>query len=124
MAHPLSIVPKNPKSTTPTNEYIVTPRRLAPYVLRAFARAQQQGKRCTLDDLCEQLAVRRSDLRRTVSALHASGMLDALRGRLTMQGLALSVTLSSRCEGPVRQALRGVEFNGKQTERVAIKYSA
>ena len=68
--------------------------RLAPYVLKEIARCQLQNKTCTLDELLEQLDVRRDDLRRTVSALHREGYVDALRMRLTLQGFALGVGLS------------------------------
>jgi hypothetical protein len=117
MAHPLSIVPPSANPGTAADEYVVTPRRLAPYVLKAFADAHQDGRRCTLDDLCDQIPVRRADLRRTVSALHANDLLDALRGRLTLRGLAVAVALARQCEVPVREAIRGVERSAERTSK-------
>lgn len=118
MAHPLSIVPPCTNPATNADEYVVTPRRLAPYVLKAFADAHREGRRCTLDDLCEQVPVRRADLRRTVSALHANDLLDAYRGRLTLRGLAVAVALAPQCEIPVREAIRGAERSVERARRV------
>lgn len=109
MAPPLSVVPPAPDQHQDADTFVVTPRRLAPYVLKAFADAHREGRRCTLDDLCDQIPVRRVDLRRTVTALHNSDLLDALRGRLTLRGFALAVALAPRCEVPVREAIRGVK---------------
>lgn len=117
MAPPLSIVPPSATQGTNSDEYVVTSRRLAPYVLKAFADAHQEGRRCTLDDLCDQIPVRRADLRRTVSALHANELLDALRGRLTLRGLAAAVTLAPQCEVPVREAIRGIERSAAPTSQ-------
>ncbi len=72
----------------------MTCRSLAPYVLRVIARAQIQAMPCSLNDLSHEIRARRSDLRRTVSALHRQGYVDALRMRLTMRGLVLGLALT------------------------------
>jgi DNA-binding IscR family transcriptional regulator len=67
----------------------MSPQHLAPYVLRVLARHQMDGRLCTLDSLTDEIRVRRADLRRTVSALHREGYVDALRMRATMSGFAI-----------------------------------
>jgi len=67
----------------------MSPNTLAPYVLQVLAKYQLQGRMCSLDDLVGEIKVRRADLRRTVSALHREGFVDALRMRLTLAGFAL-----------------------------------
>ena len=62
---------------------------LAIHVMGALTRAQTQGRGITLDDLVNELGVRKTDLRRVVSTLHAQGFVDALRMRPTMLGFAL-----------------------------------
>jgi len=71
----------------------MTPRKLAPYVLQTLARHQLDGRLVTLQDLVAEIGVRRGDLRRTVSALHREGYVDALRMRLTLAGFALASPL-------------------------------
>lgn len=66
---------------------------LSAHVLQALALAQTEGRASTLDSLVAELRVRRGDIRRTVSALHQEGYLDALRMRLTLQGFALGRSL-------------------------------
>ena len=62
---------------------------LSAHVLQALALAQTEGRASTLDSLVAELRVRRGDIRRTVTALHREGYLDALRMRLTLRGFAL-----------------------------------
>ena len=121
MAPPLSIVPPSQDNPDPNDDYVVTPRRLAPYVLKAFADAQLEGRRINLDDLCEQIPVRRADLRRTVTALHNNDLLDALKGRLTLRGLAAAMALARKCEIPVREAIRGPERTVGERRRSLAK---
>ncbi|MBI5537537.1 MAG: hypothetical protein HY898_32745 [Deltaproteobacteria bacterium] len=68
----------------------MSPNTLAPYVLQTLAKYQFEGRMCSLDDLAAEIRVRRADLRRTVSALHREGFVDALRMRLTLSGFALA----------------------------------
>ncbi len=67
----------------------MSPETLAPYVLRTLVQFQIQGRVCTLQDLVDEIRARRGDIRRTVSALHREGYVDALRMRTTLAGLAL-----------------------------------
>lgn len=81
----------------------MTPRVLAPYVLRQLALAQTKGRPLSLHDLARDLGVRKADVRAAVSALHHAGHVDALRLRLTLPGFALGVALASRPLPPLRR---------------------
>lgn len=72
----------------------MTPRKLAPYVLRTLARYQIKGRVANLQTLVDEIGVRRSDVRKTVSALHQEGYVDALRMRLTLTGFTLGSALT------------------------------
>jgi hypothetical protein len=72
---------------------MMTTEKLAPYVLRALAEAQQEGTLLDLESLALALKVRRPDVRKTVSALHQRGLVDALRLRLSLEGFALGSAL-------------------------------
>ncbi len=82
----------------------MTPRVLAPYVLRTLASAQTKGRPLTLRDVSRELGVRQGDVRAAISALHRQGYLDALRLRLTLPGFALGAALASRPLPPLRRA--------------------
>ena len=69
------------------------PNTLAPYVLRELALHQMNGRRVTLQDLVDDLGVRRADVRKTVAALHEAGHVDALRMAPTMSGFAYGAGL-------------------------------
>jgi DNA-binding IclR family transcriptional regulator len=71
----------------------MSPNTLAPYVLQVIACHQRHNRLCTLQDVVDELQVRRADVRRTVSALHREGFVDALRMRLTLRGFALGTAL-------------------------------
>ena len=71
----------------------MTPKSLAPYVLKLMTEYQRQGRLCSLDDLVQEIKVRRADIRRTVSALHHEGYVDALRMRPTLEGFAIGTAL-------------------------------
>jgi len=81
----------------------MTPRHLAPYVLRTIARYQLNGRLITLQTLVDEIGVRRADLRKTVSALHREGYVDALHMRLTMRGFAVGTPLLCQELPPLRQ---------------------
>ncbi len=72
------------------------PRTLTPYVLRALARHQLNGRLVTLQTLVDELQVRRADVRGTISSLHREGYLDVLSLRLTMEGFTIGVALLDR----------------------------
>ena len=72
---------------------MMTTEKLAPYVLRALAEAQQEGRRIDLETLALTLKVRRPDVRKTVSALHQQGLVDALRLTLSLTGFAIGTAL-------------------------------
>lgn len=80
----------------------MNPRKLAPYVLQALARYQARGRLANLQTLVDEIGVRRGDVRRTVSALHREGYVDALRMRLTMSGFALGLALAKVELPPLR----------------------
>ncbi len=73
----------------------MSPRKLAPYVIRTLARYQTEGRVANLQVLVDEIGVRKVDVRKTVSALHREGYVDALRMRLTMAGFALGAALSN-----------------------------
>jgi DNA-binding MarR family transcriptional regulator len=66
---------------------------VAAHVLRHLARAQSLGRAIHLEDLAEQIGVRRGDVREVVTCLHQEGHVDARRMRLTMTGLAIAASM-------------------------------
>ncbi|MFW5739413.1 MAG: hypothetical protein ACOC1F_03505 [Myxococcota bacterium] len=82
----------------------MSPRKLAPYVLRTLARYQRHGRLANLQTLVDEIGVRRGDLRRTVSALHREGYVDALRMRLTLSGFVLGQAMEKAELPPLRSA--------------------
>lgn len=84
----------------------MSPRKLAPYVLRTIARYQQSGRLANLQTLVEEIGARRGDVRKTVSALHREGYVDALRMRLTFAGFALGTALMKVELPPLRSEPR------------------
>ncbi len=87
---------------------MMTPRVLAPYILRLLASAQQRGRPVTLQDLVDSLEVRRTDLRSALTALAQQGLVDILTLRLTLEGFALGSALRARKLPPIpRQVAEG-----------------
>jgi DNA-binding IclR family transcriptional regulator len=87
---------------------MMTPRVLAPYLLRLLASAQQRGRPLTLQDLVDSLEVRRADLRSALTALAQQGLVDILTLRLTLEGFALGSALRTRKLPPIpRQVAEG-----------------
>ena len=84
----------------------MTSRKLAPYVLRTLARYQKQGRMANLQTLVDEIGVRRADVRKTVSALHREGYVDAMRMRLTISGFVLGAALVDVELPSLRPALR------------------
>jgi len=82
---------------------MMTTEKLAPYVLRALAEAQQEGRRIDLETLALTLKVRRPDVRKTVSALHQQGLVDALRLTLSLTGFAIGAALLTTELQPIRR---------------------
>lgn len=83
---------------------MMTPEQIAPHVLRALAEAQTEGRVMDLETLSLAIQVRRADVRKTVSALHQQGLVDALRLRLSLAGFALGTSLLSRELAPIRRS--------------------
>jgi hypothetical protein len=79
-------------------------RTLSSHVLKALAAAQSEGRTSSLETLTEDLRVRRTDIRRTVSALHREGYVDALRMRLTLAGFAIAHSLRDEPLPALRKA--------------------
>ncbi|MCU0656631.1 MAG: hypothetical protein MUF64_15680 [Polyangiaceae bacterium] len=75
---------------------MMSPRVLAPYVLRYLAAAQRRGRPVTLQNLIDDLQVRRVDLRAALSAMAQQGLLDVLTLRLSLEGFAIGTALRSR----------------------------
>lgn len=79
---------------------------LAAHLLRTLAAAQRDGRRVDLDGLTRDIGVRRADVRATLSSLHAEGLVDVLRMRLTLDGFTLGQSLEGRRLAPLRAAAR------------------
>lgn len=77
-------------------------RTVASHVLRELARHQLRGRVARLDDLASEIGVRKEDVRRVVSRLHAEGHVDGKRLRLTMTGLVLASSMRQCKLPPVR----------------------
>ena len=67
---------------------------IAAHVVLSLANAQNLGRVVRLDELANEIGVRKTDVRDVVTRLHAEGHVDALRLRLTMTGLALAAALA------------------------------
>ncbi|WP_437321362.1 hypothetical protein WMF30_25255 [Sorangium sp. So ce134] len=88
----------------------MTDKDLVPHLLRTLLALQSEGKAVTLETLTTALAVRRTDVRRVITALHREGYLDALRMRLTFRGLALGAAFAAAPLRPLRRpSLRAVK---------------
>lgn len=79
-----------------TSTEIRSPRHdvLAIHVMRAISRAQVRGRVLSLEDLSRDLGVRKPDVRRVVSSLHAEGYVDAVWMRLTLAGFAVASSVA------------------------------
>ncbi len=66
---------------------------VAAYVLQALARAQIEGRTMNLEDLIDEIKVRRRDIRTVMTKLHQQGFVDVLRMRLTLSGFAIGASL-------------------------------
>lgn len=77
---------------------------LAAHLLQLLFVLQSEGEIATLETLTEALRVRRADIRRVLTALHREGVVDAVRMRLTMPGLALGAALAGAKLRPLRRA--------------------
>lgn len=80
------------------------PHALTLHLVRALARAQYEGRRFDLETLTDELGVRRTDVRSSISALDREGYVDALRMRLTLRGFALGRSLESASLPAIRRA--------------------
>ena len=68
---------------------------IAAHTIVVLSRAQADGRALRLDELATEIGVRKADVRKVVTSLHAEGHVDALRLRLTMTGLALATSLAA-----------------------------
>lgn len=59
---------------------------IAAHVIVTLSDAHADGRVLRLDELAEEIGVRKADVRHVVTRLHAEGHVDALRLRLTMSG--------------------------------------
>ena len=80
----------------------MTPQTIAPYILRNLATCHHDGRSANLETLVKDIGVRRADVRRTITALHREGYVDAYRMRLTMAGFALGTVLMEMELPPLR----------------------
>jgi transcription initiation factor IIE alpha subunit len=69
---------------------------IAAHVIVILGQAQAEGRALRLDELASEVGVRKADVRKVVTRLHAEAHVDAMRLRLTMTGLALATALA-RC---------------------------
>ena len=69
---------------------------LSLHVLQHLATAQRAGVPLGLEELVATLAVRRADVRASLGRLHAEGLLDVSRMRLTLVGFAVGSALLGR----------------------------
>jgi len=98
---------------------MMTPRVLAPHILRTLAAAQRRGRPVTLQDLVDALKVRRVDVRAAVTAMDQQGLLDAMTLRLTLEGFAVGSALRARKLPAIpRQPVAEVEAEGSVEIRV------
>ena len=86
----------------------ITPKTIAAHVLRTLAAAQRTGETLTLDALTTRLAIRRTDVRSTLSALHREGHVDVQRMRLTLSGYALGTALLEVAPAELRRVAQNV----------------
>jgi DNA-binding IclR family transcriptional regulator len=102
---------------------MMTPQHIAPYVLRALAQAQTEGRCMDLETLSHEIEVRKADVRKTVTALHQEGLVDALRLRLSLRGFVMGRSLLAANLGPIRRPVVAgstpEQTTEQSTERVA-----
>ena len=72
-----------------------------------------------LETLSREIEVRKVDVRKTVSALHHEGLVDALRLRLSLKGFALGRALLSIELPLIRRPVRTVPTPEQASKRVA-----
>ena len=82
--------------TLSSPNHIIDRGQLAIHVLCAMTTHQRKGSRCTLDELVDELGMRRPDVRSVVSALHRQGYVDLQRMSLTLAGFAIGLSLRGR----------------------------
>lgn len=92
---------------------MMTPRLLAPHILRHLASAQRRGRPVTLDDVVTKLKVRRVDVRAAITALHTQGLVDATTMRLTMQGFVIGSALTARKLPAIARPAAAAEPSGE-----------
>ncbi|HQP33607.1 MAG TPA: hypothetical protein PLI95_00445 [Polyangiaceae bacterium] len=63
---------------------------LAQHLLFHLAQAQMNGDRPNLQELVDEVRVRRGDVRATLTILHQQGLYDVVRRRLTLLGFAIA----------------------------------
>ncbi|MEI7894479.1 MAG: hypothetical protein WCI05_15400 [Myxococcales bacterium] len=81
----------------------MAPRLIAPHLLFHLVQAQLAGGGLTLDELVDLVKVRRVDVRRTLTAMDRSDLLDVRRMRLTLRGFALGLVLREEALPVLRQ---------------------
>lgn len=91
----------------------MTPTEIAPYILRTLAEAQTEGRVMDLETLSLAVQVRRADVRKTVTALHQQGLVDALRLRLSLAGFAMG-------RAYMKQELPPLQRQKPQAEKVKV----
>lgn len=82
---------------------------LAGHLLKTLARAQQQGRQMSLEELVTKVKARRVDVRTTLSLLHREDYVDAVKMRLTMKGFLVGTALASQKLRPLRSAVEVTE---------------
>jgi DNA-binding IscR family transcriptional regulator len=97
---------------------MMTPQHIAPYILRVLAQAQTEGRCMDLETLSREIEVRKVDVRKTVTAMHQEGLLDALRLRLSLKGFALGRSLLAIELAPIRPSAKASKTPEQNSGRV------
>lgn len=97
---------------------MMTPQHIAPYILRALAQAQSEGRCMDLETLSRDIEVRKADVRKTVTALHQEGLVDALRLRLSLRGFVMGRALMAANLGPILRPAKAEQNTEQTSQRV------
>jgi DNA-binding GntR family transcriptional regulator len=79
-----------------------TPEAIASHLMAAVTRAAIDGRRTNLEELAQEVGVRRVEARSALSALDRQGLLDVMRMRPTLLGFGVGRALVARGLAPLR----------------------
>jgi predicted ArsR family transcriptional regulator len=87
------------EAAAPTTEAI------ASHLMAAIVRAALEERRTNLEELANEVGVRKAEARTTLSALDRQGLVDVMRMRPTLLGFAMGQALRAKGLPALRQAL-------------------